>query len=105
MQVGIRQGSVMSPLVFAIVVDVITEYAREGLLITILHADDLVLISESTVNFCEKFLKWKEAFESRELKVYCKKTKVTVNGSKAELVHVLSAANGDGKFNAEYEVS
>ena len=29
---GVRQGSVLSPLIFAIVVDVVTEHAREGLL-------------------------------------------------------------------------
>ena len=29
-QAGVRQGSVLSPLLFAIAVDVITEKAREG---------------------------------------------------------------------------
>ena len=46
-RVGVHQGSVLSPLIFAIVVDVVTEYAREGLLNEILYADDLVLMSES----------------------------------------------------------
>ena len=31
-RVGVHQGSVLSPLIFAIVVDVVTEHAREGLL-------------------------------------------------------------------------
>ena len=42
-----HQGSVQSPLIFAIVVDVVTEHAREGLLNDISYADDLVLMSES----------------------------------------------------------
>ena len=40
--VGVHQGSVLSPLIFAIVVDVVAEHAREGLLNEILYADDLV---------------------------------------------------------------
>ena len=46
-RVGVHQGSVLSPLIFSIVVDVATEHAREGLLNEILYADDLVLMSES----------------------------------------------------------
>ena len=65
--------------------DVISEKAREGLINEILYADDLVLMSESIENFKEKFLKWKEAFESK-LKVNLKKTKVMVSGSKDEVL-------------------
>ena len=36
-------------------------------------------MSESIENLKEKFLKWKEAFESKELKVNLKKTKVMVS--------------------------
>ena len=57
--------------------------------------DDLVLMSKSI----EKFLKWKEAFEIRGLKVNLKKTKIMVSGWKGEvlrvkLIHVPSAARG-----------
>ena len=45
-RVGVHQGSVLSPLTFAIVVDVVTEHAREGLLNEILYANDLMLMSE-----------------------------------------------------------
>ena len=43
------------PLLFAIVVNVITKNARDGLINEILYADDLVLMSESMHNL-EKFL-------------------------------------------------
>ena len=56
-QVGVHQESVLSPLLFAIVVDVISEKAREGLMNEIWYADDLVLMSESKENLKEKFLK------------------------------------------------
>ena len=52
----------------------------------ILYADDLILMSESIKNLKEKFLKWKEAFENKELKVNLKKTKVIVSGSKGEVL-------------------
>ena len=41
-------------------------------------------MSESIENLKEKFLKWKEAFENKGLKVNLKKTKVMVSGSKGE---------------------
>ena len=59
----------------------------------ILYADDLVSVSESMENLSDKFLKWKETFESKMLTVHLKKTKVMVNSSKekfarAKLIHV-----------------
>ena len=46
-RVDVHQGSVLSPLIFAIVVDAMTEQASEGLLNEILFADNLMLMSES----------------------------------------------------------
>ena len=74
----------LSSLLFEIVVDVITGNARESLMNEILYADDVVLMSKSLGGFERKVLKWKEAFESKELKVNLEKTKVLVNGSKEE---------------------
>ena len=45
--VGMYQGSVLSPFLFAVVVDVVTEFVREGALSKLLYADDLVLMSET----------------------------------------------------------
>ena len=53
---GVHQGSVISPLIFAIVVDAVTEQAREGLLNEILYADDLVLMSENLENLREMMM-------------------------------------------------
>ena len=48
-KVSVHQGPMLSPLLFAIVVDVITENAnaRSGVVNELLYADDLVLMSEA----------------------------------------------------------
>ena len=48
-KVGVHQGSVLSPLVFAIVVDVVTQNMRNGLMSEMLYTDELVLTSETMV--------------------------------------------------------
>ena len=60
------------------VIDVVTEFATEGGLSELLYADDLVLMSETIEGLWNKFLKWKEAFESKGLKVNLGKIKVMV---------------------------
>ena len=84
-KVGVHQGSVLSPLIFAIVIDVVTENAREGLMTEMLYADDLVLMSETLEGMREKFWKWKMAFESKGLKVNLGKTKMMVSGAEEEV--------------------
>ena len=46
-KVGVHQGSVLPPLVFAIVVDVVTENVRNVLMSEMLYVDDMVLMSET----------------------------------------------------------
>ena len=43
---GVHQGSMLSSLLFAIVVDLVTENMRNGLMSEMLYTDDLVLMSE-----------------------------------------------------------
>ena len=81
----VHQGSVLSPLIFAIVVDVVTEHAREELLNEILYPDDLVLMSESLEDLRERFQKWRRALEGKGLKVNVEKTKMMVSGTEGEI--------------------
>ena len=74
---GMDQGSVRSPFLFAAVLDVV----REGALSELLYADDLVLMRETIERLKNKFLKWKEASESKGLKVNLGKTKAMVSDS------------------------
>ena len=79
-KVGMYQGSVLSPFLHAAGVDVVTEFAREGVLCELLNADDLVLMSVAIEGLGNNFLNWKEVFESKGLKVILEITKVTVSG-------------------------
>ena len=56
---------------FALVVIVVAEFAREGVLseLCALYADNLVLMSETIEGLTDKLVKWKMAFESKGLKV------------------------------------
>ena len=78
--VGVHQGSILSPLLFAIVINVVTENAKEGLIKEVLYADDLVLMSEMMEGLKERFLKWRSALENKVLKVNLEKTKVMMCG-------------------------
>ena len=53
--VGVHQGSVLSPLLFVIVVDAVTERVRDGSINEILYADDLVLGGETMKDLSDKF--------------------------------------------------
>jgi hypothetical protein len=85
-KVGVHQGSVLSPFLFAIVMDVVCGDIMEGLLFEILHADDLVLMADSMAELQLKFDRWKSVIERKGLKVNMGKTKVMVSGEGGERV-------------------
>ena len=84
-KVGVHQGSMLPPLVFAIMVDVVTESVRNSLSSEMSYTDDLVLTSKTMEGLREKFWKWKLAFQSKGLKVNLGKTKVVVSGAEGEM--------------------
>ncbi|XP_068222145.1 uncharacterized protein [Palaemon carinicauda] len=67
--VWLHQGSSLSPYLFNIVIDVITERVREQSPRTKLFADDIVLCDETREELEGKLEIWKEKLESRGLKV------------------------------------
>ena len=76
--VGVHQGSVLSPLLSAIVVDVVANRIKEGILQEILYTGNIVLIAESMAELQEQFYGWKGALESKGLKVNLMKPMVIV---------------------------
>ena len=73
--VGLHQGSVLSPFLFIMVMDVLTEDVSDGSLMELLYADDLVLCAESLKEVMDKHGRWKNAVEGKGLRVNVGKTK------------------------------
>ena len=57
---GIHQGSVLSPLLFIIVLEALSREFSVSLPMELRNADDLVLMSESEELLIEKSRKWKK---------------------------------------------
>ena len=84
-KVGLHQGSVLSPLLVVIVMDVVSRELREGLPWELLYADDLVLMADSEEALKEKILKWKAGIEAKGLKMNVGKTEVMVGEGTGEV--------------------
>ena len=83
-KVGVHQGSVLSPLLFAKVIDEVRENVRKGWMKQILYVDDLILMGETMEELRENFDEWRQAFESKRMRVNLGKTKLMVSGMEEE---------------------
>lgn len=83
-KVGVHQGSVLSPLLFIIVLEALSQEFRTGCPWEILYADDLVIIAESMDEMLSKLKRWKEHLEAKGLRVNMGKTKVLISGKNLE---------------------
>ena len=61
-RVGVHQGSVLSPLLFIIVLEALSREFREGLPMELLYADDLDLVAEIEELLLEKLRKWYQGY-------------------------------------------
>ncbi|KAK3515915.1 hypothetical protein QTP86_020657 [Hemibagrus guttatus] len=73
-EVGLHQGSALSPLLFAIVMDQLSEEVRQESPWTMMFADDIVICSESREQVEENLERWRFALERRGMKVSRSKT-------------------------------
>ena len=58
MKVGVHQGYASTPHLVIIVMDVLTKGVRDGSLMELLYADDLVLRRESLNEVMDKYARW-----------------------------------------------
>ncbi|KAK3509854.1 hypothetical protein QTP70_015741 [Hemibagrus guttatus] len=73
-EVGLHQGLALSPFLFAIVMDQLSEEVRQESPWTMMFADDIVICSESREQVEENLERWRFALERRGMKVSCSKT-------------------------------
>ena len=68
-KVGVHQGSVLSPLLFLIVLEALSREYRTGCPWELLYADDLVIIASSEEELISKLRLWKLQMEGKGLRV------------------------------------
>ncbi|KAK3535778.1 hypothetical protein QTP70_021098, partial [Hemibagrus guttatus] len=73
-EVGLHQGSALSPFLFAIVMDQLSEEVRQESPWTMMFADDIVICIESREQVEENLERWRFALERRGMKVNRSKT-------------------------------
>ncbi|KAK3569634.1 hypothetical protein QTP86_002579 [Hemibagrus guttatus] len=73
-QVGLHQGSALSPFLFAMVMDQLSEEVRQKSPWRMMFADDIVICSESRKQVEENLERWRFALERKGMKVSRSKT-------------------------------
>ncbi|KAK3526945.1 hypothetical protein QTP86_005766 [Hemibagrus guttatus] len=73
-EVGLHQGSALSPFLFAIVMDQLSEEVRQESPWTMMSANEIVICSESREQVEENLERWRFALERRGMKVSRSKT-------------------------------
>ena len=85
-KVGLHQGSVLSPLLFAAVIDIVTSEARSGLPSELLYADDLVIMAPTMEQLSRRVDDWRASLLGKGLKVNAGKSKVMVGSSGGKMI-------------------
>ena len=80
-KIGVHQGSVLSPLLFIIVLEALLRVFHSGVPWEDLSAGDLFIIAKSLEEFVRRLLTWKEAMEKKGLRVNAGKTKIMICGT------------------------
>ena len=115
-RVGLHQGSALTPFLFAIIMDTLTEDIRKEAPWSMLFADDVVLGSVDKETLEEDLGKWRDALEKRGMRMSRSKTEyMCLNGKSngsvtmqdqplpeaTEFKHLGSMLTTDGRVEAE----
>ena len=87
MKVGLHQGSVLSPLLFILILEALSRKFRTGCRWELLYADDLVIVSNDLADLQQRFDAWKSGMEAKGLRVNVDKTKFMTSGSGLNPLH------------------
>ena len=84
-KVGLHQGSALSPFLFAVIMDRLTDEVRREPPWTMLFADDMVICEETREEVERRLKSWKYALERRRMKVSRSETEyLCINGGNDE---------------------
>ena len=87
--IGLRQGSALSPLLFIMVMEIISrKISTKDILRKIMYADDLAIIAESKQDLQEVLEEWKGVFEKHGLRMNLEKTEVMWVGHQREELNI-----------------
>ena len=81
------QCSLLSPLLFIIVLEVLSQEFCVGVPWEVLYVDDLMVIADSLYECVRRFQTWKKGMEKKGLRVNAKKTKVMVCDDGLNILH------------------
>ena len=84
--VGVHQGSILSPLLFIIVLEALSREFRTGCPWELLYADDLMISAWSNEELLVKVKTWKTEMEKKGLRVNMGKTKIMESGIKLDVL-------------------
>ena len=73
---GVHQGSVLCPILFAIVLKALSRGFSAGLPWELLYADNLVIMADSLDELSVKLERWKAELSAKGLKVNTKKPRL-----------------------------
>ena len=85
-EVGVHKGSVLSRLLFIIVLEALSQEFCTGVPWELLYADDLAVAADSLDECISKLKAWKDGMEMKGLGVNMKKTKFMVSGPGLDLL-------------------
>ena len=88
--ISLRQGSAVSPLLFIMVMELISrKISTKDVLRKMMYADDLAIIAESKQELQEVLEEWKGVFEKHGLRMSLEKTEVMWVGHQREELNIM----------------
>jgi hypothetical protein len=85
-RVGVHQGSVLSPLLFIIVLEALSREFGRSVPWEDLYADDLAIVADTLEKLVERVKIWKEEMEKKGLRMNPRKTKFLICGKELDIL-------------------
>ena len=95
-EVGLHQGSALSPFLFLVVLDTITmDLRKDGELWELLFANELVIMADTEEELQQRYLVWKNSLERKGMKVNTQNTEAMVSSREGhEEINIISEDGG-----------